>query len=607
MTLVPTAKTPTVAIARVLRELGLQQGRSKDFRIIGLYVNGERDHTHVVLLSREAENVVAANADRIEERTGRGPYPFTVSVRYTGGGLPICTVRNVRAGRVRETPPATPAAAPVEEPAAPAVEEPAAEVIDYREEHRQQEQAKALSWSAQQAGTVDHAATGRLFLDQDGALRHAADASRTGRRVAAYLLPPLVAAGFLTVTAPDPAGRATVELTADGRRAHLVWTRQTPAPVLKNRGQHAESLRPLCNGTEARRRAAAFDAEMTRRQAERDAWYAEAAVRWAAEDREDLLRDVWVKAEEVRNPYAKRPAGWVPTPEQVEEHRLPTDLVTELHAEAARLTPAPQASAAAPSVPARLPVVPRQLTRSHHHNRPTRTRGATEVNDSPHTEAHARATLVRAVSRSYGVDREDGRVLQYFRGLTVNSDVPASRLTGVQREDLDIIEQAGPRARFEEQDGAEVVTTGCFRIPPGRPPDTADLGAGSQVPRQGRCPRRSPVSPDRVTDASPMGEWGGNPAPLVLERFNQEQVAPQRPRTLAMGYGVQSSTWNCGRSSIAPAAERPGCGHQTARRGAKAWESRRAFDLATEGPQQARQPDRAPLSHRPDTIRSALP
>lgn len=384
MALVPTPRTPAVAIARVLRDLGLQQGRGKDFRVTGYYVDGERDHTYVLILNRAAEEVVAANADRIEDWTGRGPYAFSVSIRYTSNGRPVCSIANVRAGRVRETTPAP--AAPVEEPAAPATEDtPAAagvEVVDYREEYRQQEQAKALAWSADQAQTMARAATGGLHLDEHGVLRYATVPARTGRRVAGHLLRPLVGAAFVTVAAPGRDGRATVELTADGRRALLVWTRQAPAPVVKHRSERAHALRPLLNGVEARRRAVAFEAEMARRQAERDAWYAEAAVRWAAEDHEELLRALWVRAEGVRNPWASRPAGWVPTPEQVQEHGLPADLVAELHAEHDRLDPAPAPAPAAVVEPL-LPTIPRQRSHRPAPVRPFHSRKATTC-PAPH-------------------------------------------------------------------------------------------------------------------------------------------------------------------------------------------------------------------------------
>jgi len=100
----PTA--PTVAISRVLRDLGLEQGKGRDFRIAGEYRGGERRSTYVVVLSRRAEEVIAEEADRIEERAAWSSFPFTVSVHYTETGHPITHITNGAAQRVRETPPA---------------------------------------------------------------------------------------------------------------------------------------------------------------------------------------------------------------------------------------------------------------------------------------------------------------------------------------------------------------------------------------------------------------------------------------------------------------------------------------------------------------------
>jgi hypothetical protein len=106
-------KTPTVAVQRVLKTLGLVQGR--DFRVTGHYVNGERRYTFAYTLTEKAARVVADNADMIEEMTALARCPFRVSVRYHGtDDRPTVDVRN--AGHsVRETPPAP---AVVEEPAA---------------------------------------------------------------------------------------------------------------------------------------------------------------------------------------------------------------------------------------------------------------------------------------------------------------------------------------------------------------------------------------------------------------------------------------------------------------------------------------------------------
>jgi hypothetical protein len=106
MTLIPPAKTPTTAVARALRDLGLKQGKGKDFRVAGHYQRGERRSTYVVVLNTAAEQTIADNADLIEHRTEIQGYPFTVSVEYSPAGRPMTTVSNDRITRVREQPPA---------------------------------------------------------------------------------------------------------------------------------------------------------------------------------------------------------------------------------------------------------------------------------------------------------------------------------------------------------------------------------------------------------------------------------------------------------------------------------------------------------------------
>ncbi|WP_128378536.1 hypothetical protein [Streptomyces cavernae] len=103
--------TPTVAIARELRRLGLKQGRGKDFTVTGFYRRSECIHTYVVTYGRHAERVIAKHADDIERRTSEAGWSFTVSVRYAPSGNPMRDVHNGVGERVRETPPAVPAAA----------------------------------------------------------------------------------------------------------------------------------------------------------------------------------------------------------------------------------------------------------------------------------------------------------------------------------------------------------------------------------------------------------------------------------------------------------------------------------------------------------------
>jgi hypothetical protein len=123
MAIVPAPRTPSVAIARALRALGLEQGRGKDFRVTGHYENGERRHTYVLLLTRHAEDVVTANADRIEQAPELGGYAFKVSIRCLNGKA-VPSISN-GAGRVRETVPAPAEAVEV-------AEEPAAQGEDFR-------------------------------------------------------------------------------------------------------------------------------------------------------------------------------------------------------------------------------------------------------------------------------------------------------------------------------------------------------------------------------------------------------------------------------------------------------------------------------------------
>jgi hypothetical protein len=78
------AKTPGVAIARVLRGLGLKQGL--DFGVRGEWKNGERVGTRVAVFGRPANQLVADNANVIEQQTGDAGFPFNVSVYFTPSG-----------------------------------------------------------------------------------------------------------------------------------------------------------------------------------------------------------------------------------------------------------------------------------------------------------------------------------------------------------------------------------------------------------------------------------------------------------------------------------------------------------------------------------------
>ncbi|MFJ9719904.1 hypothetical protein ACIRPQ_28930 [Streptomyces sp. NPDC101213] len=118
----PTAKTPTIAISRALRAIGLKQG--KDFKVEGRYQgkgkNRERVATDVLVLGREADELVAEHADAIEAAVeADGGWTFNVSVYYVDGReRPMTSITNV-GSRVRQTPPNA-APALLEETPAPA-------------------------------------------------------------------------------------------------------------------------------------------------------------------------------------------------------------------------------------------------------------------------------------------------------------------------------------------------------------------------------------------------------------------------------------------------------------------------------------------------------
>ncbi|MEU0181455.1 hypothetical protein ABZ312_09725 [Streptomyces sp. NPDC006207] len=358
----PPARTPSVAIARVLRGLGLAQGTGRDFKVVGEYRNGERNATTVLLLSRHGDEVAAQHADEIERLAAEAGWAFRVSVTYSTSGRPMVIITNGPCDRARQTPPPAPteptpepAPEPTPEPAPEPTPEPAPEpeptedvaptaaepADDWRERYRQQRQAEGLGWSRRQAALAAWAWAGQVRIDPDGTVRHVPIPGRDGYRIAAHLLPPLVTAGLLSSSAPDVNGRRRVEATADGRRALLVWARHKPTPAEKDEKAEAEPLRPLLGGEEAARRAHEARKDDALRRAAHDIWRAAFELRQAAEAREDRLRAVWVQAEGIRNPTARRPAGWVPTAEQIAEHRIPAELVDELRADAENPPPPP--------------------------------------------------------------------------------------------------------------------------------------------------------------------------------------------------------------------------------------------------------------------------
>ena len=88
------AGTPTVAIARILRDMGLRQGKGKDFRVMGYDERGDRLGTMVVIYNREANETVAENADAIVRASDEAGWCFGVGVSYDDNGKAWCDVSN---------------------------------------------------------------------------------------------------------------------------------------------------------------------------------------------------------------------------------------------------------------------------------------------------------------------------------------------------------------------------------------------------------------------------------------------------------------------------------------------------------------------------------
>ncbi|WP_019061733.1 hypothetical protein [Streptomyces prunicolor] len=364
-----TATSPSVAIARALRRLGLDQGRGGDFRVTGEYRNGERICTYVVTLTQHADETIAEHADDVERWVSEdGGWAVRVSIRYCDDKpRPWVDVSNGPGERIRETPPAAPAVLeeaaqpePVEDAAPPVAAPPtpaAPQDLDPKERRLQEAQAFALGWSPGQAELAVSAAAGQLRIDPDGSLRHVPVPGRAGQRLADYRLKPLVQAGFVVVGALDVLGRRPVNVTADGRRAVTVWKRVQPKPVPKNRKEELfDRLQPLIGGEEAVRRAKALREEEARRRADRDRFYAVLDELHAWEERDERLSDVWAGVQGMTYRLGRRrPAGWVPTEEEIAEHHLAPDVVAELRADAANPQPRPELPSVRCNPPEELP------------------------------------------------------------------------------------------------------------------------------------------------------------------------------------------------------------------------------------------------------------
>ncbi|CAL9535885.1 hypothetical protein [Streptomyces sp. enrichment culture] len=366
----PAPSSPTVAIARILRSLGLVQGRGCDFRVTGDYRNGERIGTYVLVLTRHADEVIAEHADRIEGLAAETGWAFRVSVRYTDSGRPMTIVANY-GSRVRETPPAPAAeqapaapalqaeaapAAPDETPAAPA----AAEALkEARERAEQRRRANALGWSERQAYLVTLAAAGALVYDRNGVLRDQPRPGHPGTAVEESRLGPLLKAGFLVIAEPYGPGSRRVSITADGRDALYLWRVYRPTPAEKNRKQEREPLRPLLAGEEATRRARVLAADDQQRRAGRKALYAALEALRAWEERDERMWNAWARVQDLTYRLGQSvPAGWVPTDDEIAEHGLDPAVVAELRAEAAHPTPKPKLPASGPVRPLDLSPLP---------------------------------------------------------------------------------------------------------------------------------------------------------------------------------------------------------------------------------------------------------
>ncbi|WP_327419356.1 DUF6884 domain-containing protein [Streptomyces sp. NBC_01233] len=299
-----------------------------------------REQARTLGLDQAAEVVILAGATYTAAALEVWPHASTPLAGLGGMGYQLQHLAAVAAGD-RLPAPAAPAPLPVSEtpreelptPHAPAEQlQIPAPAVDYREQHRQEQQAKGLGWSTRHADAVRWAAAGELLRAEDGSARRVAP-GRSGRRVAAALLPPLVAAGFLADVERD--GVTRVEPTEDGRRALLVWDLHRPEPVERARKKEGLPLRPLLGGREAARRSAAFRADEERRAVERERWYAEFEQRQAAEAWEDRLWDAWARVAGITYRLGrKRPQGWAPTDEEVRLHGLDAEVVAALRAEA---------------------------------------------------------------------------------------------------------------------------------------------------------------------------------------------------------------------------------------------------------------------------------
>jgi hypothetical protein len=248
-----------------------------------------------------------------------------------------------------ERPEQEPASAAEEAPAeeapaepAPAAEQTAPEASTttaapaWTRDWRWQEAAKKLGWSTKHAAVVRAAVDGHLFRGADGTPRLVARRGLSGTPIAAGRLVPLETAGYLVHGEADETGRRPILATADGRRALKLWDHFQPAPVERARKKEHLPLTPMMYGEEWTRRAQKFRAEQAQREVERERFYAELDAKRAAEELEDRCWAAWARVQDITYRLGRNvPAGWAPTDEEVERHRLDPEIVALLRQRAA--------------------------------------------------------------------------------------------------------------------------------------------------------------------------------------------------------------------------------------------------------------------------------
>ena len=265
-------------------------------------------------------------------------YPTLAEGRYFKGEqrleaaqAPAAEQAPTERARAAEEAPAAPAAAPQ-----PAAATPAAPAQKWRCDWRWQEAAKKLGWSTKHAAAVRAAVDGHLVRDADGTPRLVARPGLSGTPIAAGRLLSLEAAGYLVHGETDETGRCPILATDDAHRALKLWDHFQPTPVERPRKKEHLSLPPMMYGQEWTRRAEQFRAEEAERAVERERFYAELDTKRAAEELEDRCWDAWACVQGITHRLGRNvPAGWAPTDEEMQRHRLDPEIVALLRQRAA--------------------------------------------------------------------------------------------------------------------------------------------------------------------------------------------------------------------------------------------------------------------------------